>query len=115
MAPTTLAPETKSHPQPLSDPAWDERVRQHLLAKLDPAGPQPSEELLREAVEHWRLAVLFPNQWVVFRDVWRYEHGENVGLLRREVYFVSPDAGAAREFYHTLPDDGAYFDLTFVD
>jgi hypothetical protein len=85
---------------PLSDPTWDQTVIDWLKTR---AGTTPVDDpLFLQAVEYWRVPVLFHNRYVVFRDVSEGE-GEDRRLIRREIYLHTPDIAEVRAFLKRVP------------
>ena len=98
---------------PLSDPTWDQTVIDWLKAY---AGPTAVESpLFPQAIEYWKLPVLFPDRYVVFRDIGEGE-GEDYRLIRREVFCHTPDVAVARAFLDRIPErDLAQFHFEWSD
>lgn len=86
---------------PLHDSTWDATVIDWLMQRVGPQVVDHPDFL--ESIEHYRLALLFPNRYVVFRDV--VDSGEDhYRLLRREIFCHTPDIAVARAFLRRIPD-----------
>jgi len=90
-------------PRPIRDEAMEVKLRQTMLARLEPTDT-PREEDFLEWMEHHRLDVLYPSQFVIYRDTW-VERGELQILLHRDVYFLCTDWMAAQKFLLSLPPE----------
>jgi hypothetical protein len=97
--------------------AENEDLDQHLEAEIRRITKATPDEMSprdwRSMRETLRLAILYPDEYVIYRDH-NTGRGRNMRLRSREVAFHSPGLKEAQDFLISLGKEGDLYNLTYV-